>query len=173
MLFWTAVIALATIAYVVVSASLFFLNLKTLKLTKRIVELTNRPFLVCDCPELNLHPEPVSSFISFAVHNKGTVPSSDIDLSCTMMFNTTEIPLVHERLKPFTIFQDFSQNLNLQIKNEKNILLSLQNRLSTDVFELVLTFQYRGIAELLYETRYRYRFNPQLVSFDIVESSWT
>ena len=45
MLFWTAVIALATIAYVITSVRLLSMNASTLKLTKSMFEATNRPFI--------------------------------------------------------------------------------------------------------------------------------
>ncbi len=174
MLFCTAIIALATIVYVIYAAKLWRVSLDTLQLTKKIFESTNRPFIVSETPELELIALPKPSFINITMKNKGHVPSSGVVIEFKAMFENTDVTKTLPNSAPLSIFPDFSEKIAIEIENKANQMIALLSKpTSTSLLELSLNIKYNGIADQKYTTNCHYRYDIKLKRFTTERITWT
>lgn len=174
MLFWTAVIALATIVYVFFAAKLWSVNLDTLRLTKQIFESTNRPFLFTDMPELALSRTTYPSLIKIIINNKGHIPSSDVMISFRATYNDIDITKRSLPSEPLSIFPNSYEERAFEIINNRNELFVLHSYPSrANSLDVFLIVKYQGIANQQYATDCHYHYDAALKRFTTVNITWT
>ena len=163
MLLWTAIIAIATVVYVIVSGIL-------LRLTKKMFEATNRPFLMFEMPTLYFGP----ALIKATINNKGHVPSSGVIVESIVMFENKDVAVTKINAEPLSIFPDISDLITIEIDDrDKKIYNWHMNTISNSSLDVFFNIKYIGIAGQKYSTNCHYRFDLKLKQFVTVRINWT
>jgi len=172
MLICTAIIAVATVVYVLYAAKLWRVSVDTLQLTKKIFESTNRPFIVSEEPQLELVQEQKPSFVLVKISNKGRVPSSGVLIEFNVKFENKDAAITHPSIEPLSIFPDFSEQISIEVDNKRNHMIAYLDKPSSPL-ELFLIIKYNGIADQQYTTNCHYRYDVKLKRFNSVNITWT
>ena len=170
MLFWTAVIALATIAYVVTSVRLLNINASTLKLTKSMFEATNRPFIAIGPIASHASGRSTRPELVF-VHakNVGNLPAKKIVAKINVLINksnpqSSQFPCDEVILFPTTI-----EVFTVTFDNPDTMSAAFNSRLPIDVH---VSVDYESVDQKKFTTNCHYHYNYTIEGFRIVDATW-
>jgi hypothetical protein len=171
MLMWTAVSACATIAYVIVSAILLYISISTLRLTRKIVSTTNRPFIAVDSIECNFSNEKIKypPTLLAKLKNIGSLPARNVRLTLTGKVNNSSITLHFPENGYWSLFPNIVEPVNFQIENSKFIEAVL---FPINPNEILLKIEYQGITEEKYLTNNKYFYDLAYSKLSITDCKW-
>ena len=170
MLFWTAIIAVATLAYVIVTGYLLKLNSALLNLTREIFESTNRPFIsfetVASYPTSFTRPEHV--FIG--IKNTGNLPAKNIIPICQIKIDGKNLAFDITPSDKIFLFPG-SHNVYAIKPHDLDIITnSLKSKLSIEIF---FELKYDSTSDHTFTTKGFYSYNYTHDGFKIVDGTWS
>ena len=170
MLFWTAIIAVATLAYVIVTGYLLKLNSKSLNLTREMFEATNRPFIsietVASYPSSSSRPEHV--FIG--IKNTGNLPAKNIVPVCQIKIDGKHLAFDITPSDKIFLFPGSHNVYAIKPNNLDTITNSLKSKSSIEIF---FELKYNAISDHTYTTKGYYTFNYTHDAFKVVDATWS
>ncbi|MCX8106958.1 MAG: hypothetical protein N3D80_13910 [Ignavibacterium album] len=136
----------------------------SINLTKKIFELTNRPFIGIKKSEIhfvaNGHLNPMFTYFNF-----GNVPAKEINIGFSVVLDSKKIYNSN-----FTIDNIFPQNSILwanTLNSDFKGMFTVKN-----TFDLFMKITYRGVTDEIYSTEECYRYNSLSDDFKIIISKW-
>jgi hypothetical protein len=169
---WNAIIGVATVAYVIFAALLWFVSNNTLKLTKQIFEATNRPFVFPELPKIDWSKP---HYIQTVIRNNGRMPANSVSFKFFATFsdnnNEKDVTGKQSSVNSLTIFPDSTVEKDFAINNEHADIAGICTS-QYERFSLVIGIDitYRGITKQEYATHCKYRYDMKLKKFEIIET---
>ena len=172
MTLWTAIIALATIAYVMVSAFLLRINYSTLQLTKKIVSITHRPFIAIESVECNLTSERIKypPSMTIKLKNIGNLPAKDVFIVFNGKVNSSVVKMSFPENGRLSLFPNISESFKFEITDERFINSVL---FPLDPNEIIFDIEYQGVTDQKYTTHYNYNYDLGTHGVGITDCRWT
>jgi len=171
MLFWTAVIAVATIAYVYVSSRLLKTNSDTLKLTQTIFEATNRPFIAVDSVASHASGKTTRPELVFVrLKNVGNLPSKNLVVRFKIVIDKSEPKFTVFPSDKVALFPTAFEGFTIKFENPDTMSVALNSHLPIDVF---LELEYTAVSDKTYTTKCHHTYNHTIDGFRIADAAWT
>ena len=157
----TIIIAIATVAYVLVSIALWRATKRSTEITQKIFEAANRPYIGTEGVKTRINE--LEGFLRFEVEikNFGTVPASNLTGGWDILYNGELLPIVRPQRDASILLPQGSIFLVAQLADPQfQPLADGEARL-----ELRLSFRYTGVTDHEYQYRERYEFVRDLRGF--------
>jgi len=164
----TVVIAVATVANVVVAILMWNIFSRTLKHSQKVFKDTHRPFIGIYDPSIKLTDNnAINPFIRYK--NFGSLPARNITLSVDIMLNGNTIASESPFEKPVVLFQGSESMWAATIAEGTVDEVFLNPQTHADI---VIRIEYESVDQARYRTEECYRLKHSTREFELISSTW-
>jgi hypothetical protein len=171
MTFLTAVIAVSTTAYAIISLLLWHTNRKLIELTRDMFEITNRPHVGVETIVCHIEPEDKSIAVIALIRNVGTAPALNFRAEWIPLINSCPQPVVALAPEATGTLLPGAMPVCLDgAEGRSEVVKAILSGAST--LEFVIDITYDGVAGKHHHNHQKSRFHHQFRRFITTESKY-
>jgi hypothetical protein len=168
--YWTCVIAVATIVNAVVAILMWRATMRSVKLAKQAFSATQRPFIGVSSYTLDQDSTTGDISVRLVFENFGPIPARNFLPDSDFLINGALHPVIKAPFTSSTLFPRVSATFQGSISNANNFCASILNGEAR--LEVVFNATYQGATEESYKTHERATFAVRAHGFVVTEGDW-
>lgn len=167
--FWSFIVAISTVGYLLVTIFMWLTTRKSVKLTEKLFHTSNRPIIGGSYFNIDFNDDKKWLTFYFIFKNYGKIPAKITKMNFDLIYNN-EIQNVRKNKQPIaTLFPENEARLKGVISTPEKYDLILDDK---SVLEVVFEIEYSGIDQKTYRTEEKYEFKTIINNFFPTSSYW-